>query len=155
MLPQRAEVDVEIALAAVHTAESAVCTADWPKAWFAALTAQFVTGRELLPEAQAPWLETWRRRLDDVRVRALESYATACLELGGAELPAAERAARQLVDLAPLRETAHLLLMRALVSAGNTAEALVTYERLRSTLRDELGVDPGPGLQEAYLALLG
>ena len=114
-----------------------------------------MTGRELLPEAQAPWLETWRRRLDDVRVRALESYATACLELGGAELPAAERAARQLVDLAPLRETAHLLLMRALVSAGNTAEALVTYERLRSTLRDELGVDPGPGLQEAYLALLG
>jgi DNA-binding SARP family transcriptional activator len=30
VLPQRAEVDVEIALAAVHTAESAVCTADWP-----------------------------------------------------------------------------------------------------------------------------
>jgi two-component SAPR family response regulator len=59
-----------------------------------------VARRPFLPEAEAPWAETWRRRLADVRIRALESYAKTCLELGGAELPGAERAARELVEVA-------------------------------------------------------
>ena len=59
----------------------------------------------------------------------------------GAELPAAERAARELVDAAPFRESGHLLLMRALAASGNVAEALAAYERLRILLRDELGAD--------------
>ena len=66
-------------------------------------------------------MERWRRRLGDVRIRALESYAKTCLELGGAELPGAERAARELVDVAPLRESGHLLLMGAL--AGDVDHA--------------------------------
>jgi DNA-binding SARP family transcriptional activator len=92
--------------------------------------------------------------LADVDARALESYATACLELGGAEGPAAERAARQLIELAPLRETGHLLLMRALAARGNVAEALTAYQILRTMLREELGVSPGPAIQEAYSRLL-
>jgi DNA-binding SARP family transcriptional activator len=108
-----------------------------------------------LPEAEAPWAEAWRRRLADVRIRALESYAKTCLEIGGAELPGAERAARELVDVAPLRESAHLLLMRALAASGNVAEALAAYERLRILLRDELGTDPSEPVQDAYVRLLG
>ena len=84
----------------------------------------------------------------------MECYATACLELGGPELPGAERAARELLELAPLRETGHLLLMRALAASGNVAEALAAYERLRVLLRDELGVDPCRAVQDAHAELL-
>ena len=97
------------------------------------------------PRRMTPWAEAWRLRLADVRIRALEAYAKTCLELGGTELPGAERAARELVDVAPFRESGHLLLMRALAASGNVAEALAAYERLRVLLRDELGVDPERG----------
>lgn len=153
-LPEPAYVDVEVAASALHTAESAVALGDWRRAWSLSLTAQFVARRPFLPEADAPWAESWRRRLADMHARSLECYATACLELGGAELPGAERAARDLVDVAPLRETGHLLLMRTLAARGNVAEALAAYERLRVLLREELGVDPSRVVQDAYYELL-
>lgn len=154
VLPEPAEVDVSHALAALHTAESATASQQWNRAWYAALAALFVARRTLLPEANAEWLDGWRRRLADVRLRALECYATACLGIGGAELPAAERTAHELVELAPLRETGHLLLMRSLAASGNVAEALVAYERLRILLRDELGTQPEPTIQAYHRELL-
>ncbi len=155
ILPEPAQVDVEDALAALHVAESAVAAGQWNRAWYSSLSAQFVARRSLLPESQAEWVDGWRRRLADVRVRALECYATACLGIGGSELPAAQRSSRELVELAPLRETGHLLLMRSLASAGNVAEALAVYERLRMTLREELGTGPEASVQEYYRELLG
>ena len=97
--------DVEDALEAVHEAQSAVALGDWRRAWGPALRAQFIARRRLLPEHDAPWLDQWRQRLDDVHDRALEAYAASCLGIGGTELPGAERAARTLVDRSPLRET--------------------------------------------------
>ncbi|WP_030176892.1 AfsR/SARP family transcriptional regulator [Spirillospora albida] len=154
-LPDPAYVDVEVAISALHTAESAVALGEWRRAWSSSLATQFVARRPLLPEADGPWADSWRRRLDDMRVRSLECYATACLELGGPELPGAERAARELLEAAPLRETGHLLLMRALAAGGNVAEALAAYERLRVLLREELGVDPCRAVRDAYTELLG
>jgi SARP family transcriptional regulator, regulator of embCAB operon len=102
------------------------------------------------PDAAAgrdePWVDRWRRRLADAGIRALECYTTACLQLGGSELAAAERAARELVTTAPMRETGHLLLMRTL-ARGNEAEALAAYEQLRVLLRDELGTTPSARAQ--------
>jgi DNA-binding SARP family transcriptional activator len=154
-LPEPAHVDVEVALSTLHAAESAVAVGAWRRAWSPSLSALLVAQRPFLPEAEAPWAEAWRRRLFDVRGRALECHAKACLEIGGTELPAAERVARELVDVAPLRESGHLLLMRALAARGNVAEALAAYERLRILLREELGVDPSQVVQDAYLRLLG
>jgi SARP family transcriptional regulator, regulator of embCAB operon len=155
VLPEPALVDVEQAVSAAHAAESAVAVGDWGRAWTLALTAHFVARRPLLPDSDAPWVESWRHRLTNVHCRALECYATVCLELGGTELPGAERAARELVELAPLRETAHLLLMRSLATRGDVAEALAAYEDLRRRLRDELGVSPSRALQDAHAELLG
>ena len=154
-LPEPAHIDVEVAVSKLHSAESAVAVGAWRCAWSPAQSALMVARRMFLPEAEAPWVERWHRRLADVRIRALESYAKTCLELGGAELPGAERAARELVDVAPLRESGHLLLMGALTASGNVAEALATYERLRISLREELGVNPSEAVQDAYLRLLG
>ena len=154
-LPEPAHVDVEVALSLLHSAESAVAIGAWRRAWGPALNTLLISRRIFMPETEAPWAEAWRRRLADVRVRALEAYAKTCLELGGTELPGAERAARELVEVALLRESGQLLLMRALAASGNAAEALAAYERLRILLREELGVGPSQAVQEAYVRLLG
>jgi DNA-binding SARP family transcriptional activator len=59
-----------------------------------------------------------------------------------------------LTELAPYRETGHLLLMEALERRGNTAEALRAYERLRVLLREELGIAPNPAIQSLHRRLL-
>ncbi|HET6532034.1 MAG TPA: BTAD domain-containing putative transcriptional regulator [Actinoplanes sp.] len=153
-LPAAAQVDVEVALAAVHEAESAAAQHQWPRAWSRAIAAQLVTRRPFLPDAEGGWIDEWRGRLDLVHQRALSYYAEACLGIGGTELGGAERAARRLVELAPLSETGYRLLMRTQADQGDVAAALVTYERLRTLLREELGVAPGPVVQELLTRLL-
>jgi SARP family transcriptional regulator, regulator of embCAB operon len=153
-LPAGARVDVEDALAGVHAAESAVALGEWRRAWGPACSAQLVAARRLLPEHEAPWIDVWRRRLEDVLDHALEAYAAACLGIGGTELAGAERAARRLVDHSPLRERGYRLLMDALSAQGNVAEAMLVYDRARRTLREELGIPPGPAIQEAHARLL-
>src|SRR4029079_18171595 len=49
----------------------------------------------------------------------------------------------------PFRESGHLLLMRVREAQGNVVEALRVHERLRTLLRDELGVAPRPEGQAA------
>jgi hypothetical protein len=84
----------------------------------------------------------------------LEAYAVSCLGIGGTELPAAERAGRALLERLPLRETAYALLMDALAAQGNIAQAMHVYDRARSILREELGITPGPTIQQAHARLL-
>lgn len=155
VLPADTRVDVERAAVAVHEAESACALGDWGRAWGASLAAQLVARRPLLGGLEAPWIDERQRTLEDVLLRSLECYAAACLGLGGTELAGGERAARELVGLAPLRESASALLMEALERRGNAAEALLVYESLRRRLRDELGIAPSAPLQDAHRRLLG
>jgi SARP family transcriptional regulator, regulator of embCAB operon len=154
-LPADAFVDVEHAFTAVHEAESACAREDWPRAWSASLESQLVARRRLLQEFDVAWVDEWRRSLDDVRMRGLECYASACLAIGGTELPGAERAARELIQVSPLRESGYSLLMRTLEARGNVAEALVVYEAARERLREELGTSPAEPLQSIHRRLLG
>jgi DNA-binding SARP family transcriptional activator len=135
-------VDIEAATEAVHRAESAVAVGDWARAWGPSLVALFTAQREFLSGHEAPWVDQERARLADIHLRALETYASCCIRIGGTELAAGVRAARELVRLAPLRESGHQLLMRALASQGNVAEALRVYTNLCAILREELGVPP-------------
>src|SRR5262249_8883897 len=128
---------------------------DWRRAWALSLAALLVTERRLLADCEAPWLDEWRRRLADVLVRSLECRAAACLGIGGAELVAAERAARRLVELPPYRENGDRLLMEAHVARGNGAEAVRVYDDVRRLFRDELGIAPGASVQELHKRLLG
>ena len=52
----------------------------------------------------------------------------------------------------PRREAGYRQLMRALAAAGERAEALRVWERCRTTLVEELGVDPSPETEAVYLA---
>src|SRR5919198_2213715 len=154
MLPGDAFVDVEAAREALHRAESHLAAGEWAEAWGPAGVAYHVARRPLLQGEDRPWLERWRRRLEDVQLRGLECFAEARLGLGGPTLSQAEDFARQLIELAPYREAGHRILIEALERRGNVAEALLAYDRLRLLLRDELGVAPSPALQSVHARLL-
>jgi pentatricopeptide repeat protein len=153
-LENDARVDVEVAAEAVHRAESQVALGDWKRAWGPSLVALFTAEREFLPGEDAPWIDEKRRELGETRLRALEAHAAAALGTGGTELPAAVRAGRQLVRVAPLRESGYQILMNALACEGNVAEALRVYTDLCDILRDELGVSPCATTQAVYDHLL-
>ena len=113
---------------------------------------------QLVPTFDAPWLEEYRRRQEEERLEALELLAEASLALGGEGMLRAQLAARQLVELAPFRESGHALLMRAHAARGNQAEALQAFEHLRVLLREELGTTPSAelrALHEQVLAATG
>ena len=154
-LPPDAFVDIEAAAEKLHTAESAVATSDWQRAWAPARAALHTAARGFLPGVDAPWADEVRRDLDDMRVRALECVALAALGMGGPELAAAERAGRTLTQLAPYRESGYLHLMRALAAQDNVAEAVRVHERLRSLLNQDLGTTPSASVRSLYDELVG
>lgn len=153
-LARDAFVDVEAALEGLHRAEYHVANREWTEAWGPAGIAYHIANRPLLQGHDRPWLQDWRRRLDEVRLRGLECFAQARLGLGGPTLPQAETCGRRLIELAPYRESGHRVLMEALEQRGNAAEALLVYDRLRILLRDELGIAPSPAVQSVYRRLL-
>jgi DNA-binding SARP family transcriptional activator len=153
-LPPATVVDVEAAFEGAHRAETAIAEGHWAQAWGPAGIAYHVASRRFLLGLEAPWIDEWRRRLEEVRLRGLECFAAASLGLGGPALAQAEERARTLTELAPYRETGHRLLLESLERRGNLAEALLAYERLRVLLRDELGIAPSPALQDLHRRLL-
>lgn len=154
VLPRDAWVDVEAAVDGLHRAESAISAGDWPQAWGPARVASHIAERGFMPGYEGPWITATRRRLEDLLVRAYECAAECALRIGGAEIPTAERAARRLTEVAPFRESGYRLLMQTLAVRDNVGEALIVYERLRTALRDELGVSPSPATQSLHLRLL-
>ncbi|MEU8815942.1 BTAD domain-containing putative transcriptional regulator [Actinoplanes sp. NPDC048796] len=90
--------------------------------------------------------------LDQQRVAAVQDWAQLELETGGDQDLIGELTAA--VDRWPLQEKLSGQLMLALHHAGRPAEALAEYQRARTALRDELGVDPGPELQDLHAGML-
>lgn len=148
-------VDVEAASEAIHRAEGAVGRGAWAEAWGPSRVALHIVRREFLPGESAAWVEEERRVLEEIELRALECIAKSSLELGPNELESAVRSGRDLVRLAPHRESGYRVLMRALAAEGNDAEALGVYERLRVRLREDLGAVPSAATQELHRSLLG
>jgi DNA-binding SARP family transcriptional activator len=91
-------------------------------------------------------------RLEELRQVASETRFEIELALGedAAVVPELEKA----VGEQPTRERLWELLIRALYRAGRQSDALLAYVRARSVLADELGVDPGHGLQAVHAAVL-
>ena len=154
VLPADATIDWEDAHRALDVARTAARAGDWARASREAGAAAAIAERGLLPGLEASWIDERRRELTELRVEALETVATAGAAIGGAELPAAERAARAAIEAAPFRESAYAALMRILRAGGNVAEAMRVFERLRLVLREELGTTPGPRLIALHDELL-
>jgi DNA-binding SARP family transcriptional activator len=92
------------------------------------------------------------RRLEELRIRALEGRIDAELQLGRhAELIG------ELEDLsreAPTHEHLAEQLMLALYRCGRQADALNAYQRVRVALADRLGLEPGPALKTLQIQIL-
>lgn len=151
-LPPGTVVDVETAANSLDRAEGAVRAADLAAAWTSATVAAAVLRRPLLPGEDAPWLDVRRRHLRDLLLRAYDCLVEVWLQRGDTTLAVA--VAGSALDIAPFRESGHRRLMRAHAAAGDRAEALRVYERCRTLLRDELGVDPSAETEAVYRTLL-
>jgi DNA-binding SARP family transcriptional activator len=64
LLPTATFVDVEAALEGAHRAESSIAQRQWAKAWGPAGIAYHVATRPFLTGLEAPWIDEWRRRLN-------------------------------------------------------------------------------------------
>jgi DNA-binding SARP family transcriptional activator len=102
-------------------------------------------GPVLADFADAPFVQAERARLSELRLAALEDRLSADLRIGRHALVVAEL--EQLTAEHPFRERLQAARMLALYRCGRQAEALQTYQRFGATLRDELGLDPGPALR--------
>jgi DNA-binding SARP family transcriptional activator len=97
---------------------------------------------ELLPELDADWVYEER----DAHAERLAGVLGQIAGQAGAagDLRAAVAWARRRASLRPLDEGAAQDLIRWLARAGDAPGALVAYARLRTRLRDELGLPPSP-----------
>ena len=97
-------------------------------------------------------LDVEAERLSALRLDALEGRISADLRRPGVSPPVAELEA--LVRWHPMRESFWALLMCAQYRLGRQGDALASYQRARTTLAEDLGVDPGPDLQELERLIL-
>jgi DNA-binding SARP family transcriptional activator/streptogramin lyase len=109
-------------------------------------------GPPLADVAFEPFAQSEIARLEELRLTGLEARIEADLALGGHDSLVAEL--ETLVAAHPYREGLRVQLMLALYRRGRQAEALETYRRARRTFSDELGIEPGPRLQELEQAIL-
>ena len=107
---------------------------------------------EPLAEIREPFAARAVARLNELRTEVLSRRIDAELELGASESLVPEL--HELVRREPLRERPRAQLMRALYRAGRQAEALAVYREGRTLLVSELGIEPGPELQEVERAIL-
>jgi WD40 repeat protein/DNA-binding SARP family transcriptional activator len=91
-------------------------------------------------------------RLAELRLVAVEDRIEADLQLGRHRELVAEL--EGLVRDQPLRERPWAQLMMALYRSGRQADALLAYQRARSILVEELGIDPGAELRRLQAAVL-
>jgi DNA-binding SARP family transcriptional activator len=87
-------------------------------------------------------------RLEELRVQLATARMDAELHLGRDQYVLAEL--RQLAAEHPLYEHIQALLMLAYYRCGRQADALGTFQQVRTCLTDNLGVEPGPELRQLY-----
>ena len=106
-----------------------------------------------LPEfAAEPWAVAAVARLTEAHDLAAEDRVEAWLALGGHAQAAAELEA--MVAARPLRERRWGQLIIATYRCGRQADALRAYQRCRTVLAAELGLEPGPELRRLEAAVL-
>jgi SARP family transcriptional regulator, regulator of embCAB operon len=151
-LPSDTWIDIEVAAKAVHDAETELRAGNLTAANGEALVAAAISRRPFLAGDEGDWVAQWRETLRGVRVRALSCRAEVAIASGD---PApAVRDAELVIELEPYRESAYTLLMRAYAASGGRAQALQTYDRLRTLMADQLGASPSPVSEATYLEIL-
>ncbi|GEC08109.1 hypothetical protein SSP24_57640 [Streptomyces spinoverrucosus] len=124
-------------------AEAAVLLRDALDLWRGSALADLV-------EAGIEWPEL--ASLQNTRLDVMEDYFDAQLDCGRHHAVLAEL--ETMVAAEPLRERSCGQLMLALYRCGRQADALSVFSRVRSLLIENLGLEPGHGLQQLQRAIL-
>jgi TolB-like protein len=103
---------------------------------------EFLSGLQIASEPFVEWLLVERRRLASAMSEVLYRLAAGRQQAG--EIAQAIPVAERLVEIDPLREDGHRLLMQLLTAAGRRDTALTQYARCVDLLRRDLGVAPEP-----------
>ncbi|MBJ7906239.1 winged helix-turn-helix domain-containing protein [Streptomyces sp. DSM 110735] len=99
-----------------------------------------------------PPLQAAAHTLEESRLATVEELARTYALLG--EHHRAAAVLRPEAVAHPMRESLAAALIKALYGAGRQAEALDWFHRTRRLLADELGIDPGRELADAYALIL-
>ncbi len=105
-----------------------------------------------LEDVDLPGVRREAERLEARRLAVAEDRIEAELACGRHAEMVAEL--EELAAAEPLRERLHAQLMLALYRSDRQADALAVFRRLRDRLVAEVGVEPGPSLQELQRQLL-
>ncbi len=144
---QAADVDASAALAQVVTVSRLFDSGDdRGAADLCASTLSLFRGDLVQAAGDGDWVDPYRARLDEARMKLVEMQFSARLRLGDISDVIGEL--EDAVATYPFHEGLWELLITALYQAGRQVDALATYQRFRSQLADELGLDPGPRLQQ-------
>jgi DNA-binding SARP family transcriptional activator/predicted ATPase len=146
------EVDVREAAAALDTALERLAESRPDAALPLLLVASELSADRFLQSEDLEWVDDERRVLTELRRSARESLVTAAGLTG--DNRRAVRIARELVADDPTDESAHRTLIAALDRDGDRVGAVQAYERCRSVLADQLGIDPSGETVAVYLAAL-
>jgi DNA-binding SARP family transcriptional activator len=152
-LPDDVAIDVEEAEKAVVGAQDALAAGDAASALRLASAGAETLRCPFLPGHDGPWVSVKRDHLAELLLAGLETASQAAVALG--DTTRALMFADEAVTAAPLRESAHRCRMAAHAASGNRGQALRAYQDIRRLLAEELGVDPAPDTEAAYLDLLG
>lgn len=118
-----------------------------PEDWQSALS--LYTG-DLLPQVYEDWVLEWRAEFEqaclETRLRLAQH------QRGQGQYVAAIETARLALEIEPVRESTHQLIILCYESLGDREAALLQYESCSKALR-EIGVEPSPELQGIYRRL--
>jgi DNA-binding SARP family transcriptional activator len=145
-------VDVVALESAAAGAEEAAHAGEHARVLEIADAARPIASLTALADLDGDWVAVFRESVADLRERLARACCEAAMALG--EPAQAERFARDLVALAPLREDGHRLLMGALYAADNRGEALAVHERCRRLLLDQLAIAPSAATEALFLEIL-
>ena len=109
-------------------------------------------GPALADVVDQPFAVIEARRLDELRATAREMAIEHDLEAGLHREVLAEL--ESLLAHEPLRERLHAQRMLALYRSGRQADSLEAYRTARTTLVEQIGVEPGPELRRLHEAIL-
>ncbi|RAG83694.1 hypothetical protein DN069_20795 [Streptacidiphilus pinicola] len=147
------ELDIEEFAAGSKRARAARLAGDWAGVVDEATGALALWRGDPLEDIPVgAWSEQAIEGLQIARLELLEWRFDAEITLGRHQGLVGELA--HWVELHPFREELQRQLMLALHRSGRRADALDTYQRLRQRLSDELGIEPTPAVQRAYLDIL-
>jgi DNA-binding SARP family transcriptional activator/class 3 adenylate cyclase len=109
-------------------------------------------GTALADFSYEPFAQAEIARLEELRLATLEDRIEADLALGRHAEVVGEL--RSVIPEHPFRERLRAQLVLSLYRSGRQAEALEAYREARNTLVEELGIEPGPALQDLEAAVL-